>query len=226
MRTLCVNTVCGALLAIGLVSCATAPEQKQAIELFNGKDLNGWSYVLADPKVKMEDVWSVQNGILVCKGEPIGVLYRGPEVTNFRMVVEYRWTPGQKPGNSGIFSRINKPVTPLPAAFECQLMHGSAGDLIGLQGRKVASGQERFLEVKAHPVAGDITGVKKLSDQEKPAGEWNKVEILAEGPRYQVWVNGQLVNDVQGVDVSSGPVGVQSEGGMIEFRRVSLTPLD
>ena len=52
------------------------------------------------------------------------------------------------------------------------------------------------------------------------------MEILAQGPRYQVWINGKLVNDADGVDVSSGPVGVQSEGGVVQFRRVTLTPLD
>jgi hypothetical protein len=195
----------------------------KSIELFNGKDLAGWRYVLADSQVKMADVWSVNGGLLTCKGEPVGVLYGGPDVTNFRLVVEYRWEG--KPGNSGIFSRIGMPVTPLPRAIEVQLMNGNAGDVLGLQGKPVAGGQDRFFEVKAHPLAGDITGVKKLSNQENPAGEWNRVEIRAQGDNYTVWVNGTLVNDVKGVELSAGPVGVQSEGGVIQFRRVTLTPL-
>ena len=97
---------------------------------------------------------------------------------------------------------------------------------MGLQGKPIAAGQPRFFEVKKHELAGDIAGVKKMLDAEKPPGEWNRVEILAQGPRYQVWINGKLVNDVDGVEVTSGTIGVQSEGGVIQFRRVTLTPLD
>lgn len=210
------------LVLLGIVSCATSSGQR-TIELFNGKDLKGWQYVLADPQVKMEQVWSVHDGILLCQGTPVGAIYRGPDVTNFRLVVEYRW-PG-KPSNSGVFSRISQPIKALPIAVETQLKNGSAGDVLGLQGKKVASGQPRFFEVKAHPLAGDISGVAKLADREKPAGEWNRIEILATGANYKVWMNSDLVNEVTGVEVNSGPVGVQSEGGPVEFRRISLTPL-
>jgi len=214
------------LLLLGVVSCSTPREDKRAMELFNGKDLAGWQYVLAEPQVRMSEVWSVKDGILTCQGKPLGALYRGPAVTNFRLVVEYRWPAGSEPSNSGIFSRISGPIKPLPCAVEVQLKHGSAGDVLGLQGKPVAAGQPRFFEVKQHAVAGDIAGVNKMLDAENPPGQWNRVEILAQGARYQVWVNGKLVNDVSGVALSSGPVGVQSEGGVIQFRRVTLTPLD
>jgi len=213
------------VLGFSVVSCRCLSDKK-SVQLFNGKDLAGWSYLTADPQVKMDQVWSVQDGIIVCQGTPIGAIYRGPEVTNFRLAVEYRWAPGTKPGNSGIFSRIKGQMKPIPQAVEVQLMHGNAGDTMGLQGRTVAAGQPRFFEIKGHAVAGDVAGVKKTADLEKPAGEWNRVEILATGPRYQVWVNGTQVNDLSGVEVVSGPVGLQSEGGVIHFRNVVLTRFD
>lgn len=215
---------CCAGLILGLTACGTSRPKEASIDLFNGKNLKGWKSISEDPSVPMDKVWSVENGIITCTGTPLGAIYRGPDVTNFRLVVEYRWA-GEKPGNSGIFSRIDAPLKPLPKAIETQLMHGNAGDVLGLQGKKVAGGQERFFEIKAHKVAGDITGVRKTSDAEKPAGEWNRVEILAEGSRYTVYVNGKLVNQVDGVEVSSGPIGLQSEGGAIQFRRVTLIPL-
>lgn len=217
---------CGGLLMLGVVSCSTLGEHKGASELFNGKDLSGWKYVLAEPEVKREQVWSVADGILTCQGKPLGALYRGPEVTNFRLVVEYRWPAGSEPGNSGIFSRMSEPITALPRAIEVQLKHGNAGDVLGLQGKPIAGGQPRFFEVKKHAVAGDITGVSKMLDAENPPGEWNQVEILAQGSRYKVWMNGKLVNEAEGVEIAAGPVGVQSEGGVIQFRRISLTPMD
>ncbi len=212
----------GALLLLAFASCRTASEPR-AIELFNGRDLAGWTAAAADPKVAKDRVWSVREGVLVCQGEPVGYLYRGPSVADFRLIVEYRW-PG-KPGNSGIFSRLTPGSQAIPRTVEVQLHHGDAGDVMGLRGRTIAPEQARFFSIQAHPVAGDIAGVRKLADFEKPPGEWNQVEILAQGGHYTVWVNGKLVNEASGVETLAGPIGLQSEGGLIEFRRVSLTPL-
>lgn len=213
-----------ALVVALFAGCQCCKQEKsKTIELFDGKSLAGWKAISEDPKVPMRDVWQVKDGVIHCTGTPIGAIYKGPDVTNFRLVVEYRWAG--EPGNSGIFSRIGAPYKPIPGCVEVQLKPGSAGDTMGLQGRKIEAGQARFFSAKAHPVAGDIAGVRKLSEQEKTAGEWNRVEILADGPRYQVWMNGQLVNDANGVEMFAGPIGLQSEGGAIQFRKVTLTPM-
>jgi hypothetical protein len=216
----------GALLLLTVTSCSTPSPRQATIELFDGKTLSGWDYVLADPQVKMEQVWSVQDGLLTCQGTPVGFIYKRPEVTDFRLIVEYRWPPGSKPGNSGIFSRISRPMKAIPQTIEVQLKHGSAGDVLGLQGKQIAAGQPRFFSVSKHPLAGDIAGVAKIVDAENPPGEWNQVEILAQGPRYSVKMNGKEINAAEGVEVVAGPTGLQSEGGVIQFRRASLTILD
>jgi hypothetical protein len=195
------------------------------LELFNGKNLAGWKHVLDDPAVPRDAVWSVKDGLLICKGTPLGVLHTEKKFRNFRFVLEYRWAPGEKPGNSGILTRINGPARALPRCAEVQLMHGNAGDVLGLQGMKVAAGQLRFFEIKAHKIAGDIAGVRKIADAEKPPGEWNRVEVLAQGDAYTFWMNGQQINQATGVEVIAGPLGLQSEGGEIHFRRATLTPL-
>ncbi|HOC51472.1 MAG TPA: DUF1080 domain-containing protein [Verrucomicrobiota bacterium] len=218
--------VCGGMILWGAVSCSTPAGRPTGLELFNGKDLADWKSVLADPAVPMDQVWSVQDGILTCQGTPLGFLYREPAAGNFRLAVEYRWPPGHTPGNSGIFTRLNAPFSPLPCAVEVQLKYGNAGDVFGLQGKPIARGQPRFFEIRQHPEGGDIAGISKLLEAENPPGEWNRVEILARGERYRVWLNGKLVNDVSGVHRGAGLIGLQSEGGVIQFRRVTLQPLD
>jgi hypothetical protein len=104
-------------------------------------------------------------------------------------------------------------------------LHGTAGEVLGLHGLKVAAAQPRFFEVKAHKIAGDIAGVRRLADAERPPGEWNRVEVLAQGDGYTVWMNEQKINQATGVEVIAGPLGLQSEGGEIHFRRATLTPL-
>lgn len=215
------------LIAVTFTACNT-PRPGTAgrpITLFNGKNLEGWDHVLAKPNVPREAVWSVRDGVLICKGDPLGVLQTERAFANFRLVLEYRWAPGTKPGNSGILTRINGPARALPRCTEVQLQHGNAGDVLGLQGMLVASGQPRYFEIMNHAVAGDIRGVKKIADAEKSGGEWNRVEVVAKGGSYTVWMNGQEINQVNGLEVRAGQIGLQSEGGEIHFRHVVLTPL-
>jgi hypothetical protein len=207
-------------------SCLRGGGTAQSIDLFNGRDLTGWKSTLADPAVKAESVWSVQEGILICKGEPLGYLFTDKTFTNFRLLVEYRCAPGQTPGNSGLFARINGPPRPLPRCIETQLKHGDAGDLLGLQGLKIGGAGPRFQTILNHELAGDICVVKRMSGNEKPAGEWNRVLILAQGDHMTVWLNGIQVNEATQAEVIAGPVGLQSEGGEIHFRTVRITPLD
>ena len=216
----------GALvLALLLPGCQTPGQARSEIKLFNQKDLTGWTFVSADPQAKREGTWSIDKGILSCTGIPVGFIHTARQFTNFRLVVEYRWAPGAKPGNSGIFSRINDPSRALPRCVECQLMAGSAGDILTLQGMGFAAGQERFFEVKNHELGGDIRGVRKAQAAESATGEWNRVEILADGATYTVWLNGTQVNSASGIEVKSGFIGLQSEGGAVQFRQVTLTPL-
>jgi hypothetical protein len=216
------------LMALPLLPACTSTHtasRSGEIDLFDGKSLVGWKSVSMDPQAKLEGTWSVRDGLLISTGAPFGFIYKPREFTNFRMVVEYRWPVGIKPGNSGIFSRINDTARALPRCVEVQLMHGSAGDVLTLQGMGMEQNQERFFEVKKHELAGDIRGVKKLQDAEKPPGEWNRVEILAQGPVYTVWINGQQLNKASGIETRPGFVGLQAEGGQIEFRRATITPL-
>ena len=74
-----------ALLGIGLAFKASAAEVPKWVDLFNGKDLTGWIDANTSP-----DTWYVKDGILVCKGKPIGVM-REKQYENFllRRVASY-----------------------------------------------------------------------------------------------------------------------------------------
>ncbi len=227
MKRTILPSIALALSALLFSSCCTNKKccSSGPLVLWNGKNLNNWKYVLADASVPKEKVWSVKDGVLICTGAPVGYLYSEMNFQDFRMEVEYRWPAGPKPGNSGIFSRINDTSKALPRTIEAQLQHGNAGDLLGLQGMKIDSNQPRYFHVAKHELAGDVDGIKKLSNAEATPGEWNRVVIEARGPNYTVWVNGQKVNEVTGVEVRSGSVGLQSEGGEIHFRKAIITPL-
>ena len=197
----------------------------EPIELFNGKDLSGWTYFLVEDDVKMEDVWSVEDGILVCKGDPHGYLATENRYENYKLVVEWRWAPGKEPGNSGVLMRITGEKMMLPSCMEAQLKSGDAGALYGFQGFKIDGPAERKSEAKGHKLGGDLTGVKKIEGAEKDPGEWNRYDITLKGDKVVVKVNGKKVNQARDCDVRCGQIGLQSEGGEIHFRKVTLQPV-
>ena len=73
------------LVAASMAAPALAADGNAAeVALFNGRDLSGWGCFLDDPNVAMKDVWSVQDGILVCKGEPMGYLATKKDYTKYQ----------------------------------------------------------------------------------------------------------------------------------------------
>jgi hypothetical protein len=106
-----------------------------------------------------------------------------------------------------------------------QLQAGRAGDVMGFWGMPLEGDAARRREAKASPVLGDMVGFQKSEDAEKPEGEWNTYEITVDGPNLTVRLNGRMVNQVSGAAVIPGHVGLQSEGGEIQFRRVELRPI-
>lgn len=229
------NLLLVVLFLFAVASCSSPPESTgpaeqaaaapETIALFNGENLEGWKAFLVDPEVPMEDVWSVRDGLLICKGEPTGYLYTAQEFTSFELVVEWRWAPGTEPGNSGVLMRINGEPRAIPRAFEAQLMNGNAGDLYGFHGMKLTGAEERLKGGEAHELLGDFVGVDKIKANENPPGEWNRYEITLDGPNLTVSVNGEQLNEAGECDVLSGPIGLQSEGGEVQFRKVEITPL-
>ena len=54
-------------------------------DLFNGKDLTGWIDVNTSPST-----WYVKDGLLICRGKPIGVMRSEKQYENFLLHVEWR----------------------------------------------------------------------------------------------------------------------------------------
>lgn len=219
------RAACSGLLILGVCfwgsSVGRCETKAKPVKLFNGKDLKGWTFFLVDKKARMEDVWSVKDGILICKGKPGGYLATKKKYESFQLIVEWRWP--EKPGNSGVLMRISGKPMMLPDCVEAQLKSGDAGAMYGFQGFKFDGDKARkFENLKA---LGGLTGLRKIKGNEKKPGEWNRFEITARGGEIKVVLNGQLVNHARNVETRPGQIGLQSEGGVIHFRRVELTPL-
>jgi hypothetical protein len=59
----------------------------------------------------------------------------------------------------------------------------------------------------------------------KPAGEWNHYEIRAQGDKIALSVNGAVVNEVAGIALRKGYIGLEAEGYEVAFRNIKLQVL-
>jgi hypothetical protein len=206
-----------ALLADGMSVKAEPVRPTQKTALFNGKDLSGWTKVItAEPDSDPDKTWCVADGVIRCTGKPFGYLMTQSVYADFKLHVEYRWYGSSEQMNSGVFVLKTGPDAYfLPKAIEAQLKKGSAGDFV-LLSQATINGLENPKN----------KSVKKLADSsEKPDGEWNSVDVTVRGNAVEVSVNGVLQNKGADAYASAGQICLQSEGGPIEFRSVTIEPL-
>jgi len=179
------------------------------LRLWDGETLAGWTVVLADTTLDPAEVWSVQNGVLRASGD-YAYLETKESFSDYRLLLEWRWP--ETPVNSGVFLHISGPGNPFPPCIECQLKNGNAGDFITIGGTSIAEKVDSTSNVIA----------KRHPSSEMPAGEWNRYDIRVMGDSIAVYVNDILQNTASRTSVTEGPIGLQSEGGVIEFRNIYL----
>jgi hypothetical protein len=210
------------LLVITNVTIAQTKEKKSKgktsdqagkITLFNGKDLGNWVFTLKDKTVDPASVFKVQNGVIHISGNPFGYMRTKDTYSDYRLHAEWQWPT--EATNSGIFVHGQKPDTIWLRCVECQLMAGNAGDFVCMNGADMTERSD-----KSTPIVR-----KMAASSEKPAGEWNTMEVVCSGNTIEVYVNGVLQNRGTNVNVNMGTICLQSEGKDIEFRNIYLTPL-
>jgi len=208
-------------LAIVAASLCLSSASAAGTELFNGKDFTGWTFYMrtnADPM----KTWSISDGVIHCTGVPTGYMRTEKTYHDFKVTADWRFSTNVvKAVNTGVlvFMQDRDPAAPpkqiWPHCVECQGMHDHMGDF-WLQGG---------LKASETPNMGK-NGIKMLQpSNESQVGEWTTFQCVCRSNTVEIVVNGKSMNKLTGVDVSSGYVGIQSEGGPFELRRVSLEPL-
>ncbi|MHC4416806.1 MAG: 3-keto-disaccharide hydrolase [Planctomycetota bacterium] len=184
--------------------------------LFNGRDLSGFTAHLPDGAA-MDEVWRVEDGVLICLGRPIGYLRTTDDFVNYVLRLQWRFDPVTKTaGNSGVLLRMIGEDKVWPRSVEAQLHSGNAGDFWNI-------GQ---FPMKADPARTRGRNTRKTHGAERPIGEWNDYEIIVDGGSIVLKVNGQTVNEAWDVQEVPGKICLQSEGAEIHFRNIRLAPIE
>jgi hypothetical protein len=203
-------------LAILLVSATFAAESGFK-DLFNGKNLNGWTLVKATGRG-----YVVEDGILVCPEDGGGNLLTDKDYANFVLRLEFKLTPG---GNNGVGIRA-----PL------------AGDVAysGMEIQILDHDHPKYKDLQPWQRHGSVYNiVPAKGDALKPTGEWNQEEIVADGKKIKVTLNGVLITDADlstvtdpaviakhpGMLRTTGRIGFLGHGTKVEFRNIRIKEL-
>ncbi len=182
----------------------------EPIVLFNGANLDGW--MLTNPG--QTSGWSVKDGVLVNnpvqqKGKPhipYGNLRTVAEFRDFNLKLEVNVPKG---GNSGIYLR---------GIYEIQV-----SDSYGKQ-------------LDSHNMGGIYSRIKPVVNAEKPAGQWQTMNITLFNRHVTVELNDKVIIDNEPLlgctggalwsdEFKDGPIYLQGDHTGISYRNIVLTPI-
>jgi hypothetical protein len=190
--------------------------RENQVALFNGKNLSGFTFCMrndADPA----QTWSVTNGVIHCTGRPLGYLRTTQSYSNYFLTVEWRFLKvAPQADNTGILVHMQLPDKVWPQCVQVQGKHERLGDLFLMAGA----------EAKEHRGLGQNTPVPfRGPSRENPVGQWNLAETICVNHKVESFINGYFVNEISDCTLNDGFIGIQSEGGDIEIRTISFSPL-
>ncbi len=192
--------------------------EKGFVQLFDGKTLNGWKLVKG-----RGPGYVIKDGTIVCPLEGGGNLFTEKQYANFVFRFEFKTEPG---GNNGVGIRA-----PLEGDAAYQ----------GMEIQILDDGHEKYKgKIKSEQHHGSVYDViPARTGYLKPAGEWNTEEIMANGSRIRVTLNGVIILDADlnlvkeaevlkkhpGLKNKTGHIGFLGHGSLVEFRNIRIKAL-
>ncbi len=182
----------------------------EPLTLFNGKDLSGWTLI----NLSQTNGWKVIDGTLV--NDPVqkegeahisyGNLRTEKTFEDFNLKLEVNIPSGS---NSGIYLR---------GIYEIQVMDSYKR------------------ETDSHNMGAVYSRIRPTVAAEKPAGQWQSMDMTLCDRHITVILNGVKIIDNQPVygptggamssDVfSAGPIYLQGDHGKVSYRNIVLTPI-
>ncbi len=204
-----------ALATIAIMLAAAAPREDGATPLFDNKSLSGWEPVNSKP-----GNWTVKDGQLLTKGEGGGWLSTTNIYSNFTLSLEYKTTKG---GNSGVFIRCPRQ---------------GDGAYVGMEIQLLDDDDDQYKALKPYQYTGSVYGVIAAKrGSTRPHGEWNTMDITANGPKVIITLNGNKIVDGRldehpdsekthpGILRKDGYIGLQSHSDEVAFRNIRIKEL-
>lgn len=192
--------------AVLIAGCAVFQQTTNSddwITLFDGSGFEGWT--MAGPG---EFILEPDGSMLGTGG--MGLFYYSAR--SFRdFELELEWKAVSDSANSGIFVRFpeqtDDPWYAVNNGYEIQIY--DKGDA-------------------QHSTGAIYSFANRFKPASRPAGEWNTYLIRVTGQRYEIFLNGEQVNDFFGDRGREGYIGLQNHDDVskVWYRNVRVRPLD
>jgi hypothetical protein len=191
---------------------------------------------------------------LYVNGKTWGSLVRHGDFHDYHLRLQYKWGVGrwapradQAPNNGLLYHSHGAPGAvwgTWSQAVEFEIMTGSIGMVVpvgeAISATATAVDDPALIAPKLRfsPAGRAVTtkggtalwNIEAYSDAEKPAGEWNTLDLYVLGDRAVHVVNGVPVMEVRdlqadGAPLTHGAIQLQSEGAETFFRDIVLEPI-
>ncbi|MBN2136279.1 MAG: DUF1080 domain-containing protein [Sedimentisphaerales bacterium] len=206
-------------------------EEKEAgfKQMFNGKDLTGWQgnttgYVVKDGMIVVEPSLGGEN------------LYTEREYANFIMRFEFKLTPG---ANNGLGIRTPMNVDAAYQGMELQILDNLSPKYSGLRPYQY-HGSIYDVVAADETKKGCLKVAENWNEKDWKDGGWNYEEVVADGKKVRVKVNGETLVDADistvtdskvlerhpGLNNEKGYIGFCGHGDKLAFRNLRIKILD
>lgn len=215
--TLCIGAMAVAWLPVGSAGDKKVPEipprkgKSETIKLFNGKDLEGWE--------GYTDLWSVKDGAILGKNDkPLKVstyLFSKQKFSDFRVVFGFKLGDINEM-HSGL-ALWGKKIDPAELEkieakqkLNASKEHGEhtyRGHLV-----MFPTGWGLFDLYRRGGKINPSAEIRNVAIKAGKQHDWNDLEILAQGNRIRLVVNGKLALDWRDPEpklIEEGPIGLQ-----------------
>ncbi|MBN1984877.1 MAG: DUF1080 domain-containing protein [Prolixibacteraceae bacterium] len=188
------------------------------VSLFNGKNLDGWQGNKTD--------YYAENGELVVNPERggHGNLFTEKEYSDFVFRFDFQLTPG---ANNGLGIRAPLEGDAAYVGMELQILDNTAPIYANLH------------EYQYHgSVYGVIPAKRGFLN---PVGEWNSEEVIVQGSKIKIILNGETIldgdikeaskngtldgNDHPGLEREKGYIGFLGHGSELKFKNIRIKDL-
>jgi len=189
------------------IALAFVVHGREAVSLFNGKDLTGWKNAK----------YIVEDGVLICKG---GNLVTEKQYTNYVFEMDFLLPPG---GNNGLGIHYPGNGNPAFSGMELQILDNSHPKYAKLK------------DYQFHGSLYTLQPAKR--GHLKPVGEWNRQKVTVDGPLVKVELNGTIILDAnldeinkkkpkhKGAQRRSGHICFAGHGAPVKFKNITIKEL-
>ena len=183
--------------------------------LFDGFSLDKW--------INNANEYYVEDGCIVKKASGFGNLYTKGEYDNFTLRFDFQLTPG---ANNGL--GLRHIVMPKEKGY------------LGMELQILDNDDPQYKDLKPYQYHGGLYNYAPAKrGYLKPTGEWNTQEVIADGARIKIVLNGTIILDTNikeatkgipaekiqpGILRSNGHIAFLGHDSVVKFRNIRIKP--